>query len=109
MVKKVLTYIGLSLLTIALGAYFYFAMQLQRRYADKEVCREIKVTLLDSAQNRFVTKTEVIDIIENFLIVKAYADVFEVDNNWIVFQLCSPFPTDRYSWDLTEKSQSAPP
>ena len=66
MVKKVLTYIGLSLLTIALGAYFYFAMQLQRRYADKEVCREIKVTLLDSAQNRFVTKTEVIDIIENF-------------------------------------------
>ena len=66
MVKKVLTYIGLGLLTIALGAYFYFASQLRRSSADKEVCKVIKVTLLDSAQNRFVTKNEVIDIIEDF-------------------------------------------
>lgn len=66
MLKKVLTYTGLVFLVLVLGAYFYFAAQLRRKSVDKEVCRTIKVTLLDSTQNRFVTKSEVIDIIENF-------------------------------------------
>ena len=57
-----------------------------------------------------ITVTDIkVNVIKNFMVVKADADVFEVDNNWIVFQLCSPFPTDRYSWDLTKNHNSAPP
>ncbi|MBQ5802623.1 MAG: hypothetical protein IIW25_00145 [Bacteroidales bacterium] len=67
MLKKVLAYIGWSLLVVALGAYFFFAAKLRREAKEKEVCRSITVTLLDSAQNRFVSKNEVVDIIEDFI------------------------------------------
>ncbi len=67
MFKRVLTYIGLGFLAAALGCYFFFASRLRNQSKDKEVCRTIKVTLLDSTQNRFVSKTEVIDIVEGFI------------------------------------------
>ena len=66
MFKKILIYSGWSLLTIMLGAYFFFASKLRSEGKEKEICRAINVTLLDSAQNRFVNKNEVIDIIEGF-------------------------------------------
>lgn len=66
MFKKILTYIGWSLLILTLGAYFFFAARLHNAAKDKEVCKHISVRLLDSAQNKFVTKSEVIDIIEEF-------------------------------------------
>ncbi len=67
MLKKVLTYTGLGFLVLVLGCYFFFASRLKSRSGDKEVCRTIKVTLLDSAQNRFVSKEEVVDIVEGFI------------------------------------------
>ncbi len=49
-----------------LGAYFFFAGRLRSAGAEKEVCRSISVRLLDSAENKFVTKAEVVNIIEGF-------------------------------------------
>ena len=66
MLKKILIYTGWSLLTIVLGAYFFCAEMLYRQNRKNEVCTSIKVTLLDSLQNKFVAKSEVIDIIEEF-------------------------------------------
>lgn len=66
MFKKILAYTGWSLLAVILGGYFYFAARLHQQYSEKEVCTSISVRLLDSAQNKFVSKAEVVDIIENF-------------------------------------------
>ncbi len=66
MFKKILIYTGWSFLVATLGAYFFFAGRLTSAGADKEVCRSISVRLLDSAENKFVTKSEVVNIIEGF-------------------------------------------
>ena len=66
MFKKILIYTGYSILVLSLGCYFFFASRLKNEGAGKEICRSISVTLLDSAYNRFVSKNEVIDIIEDF-------------------------------------------
>ena len=66
MFKKILIYTGWSLLVIILGAYFFCAEMLSRKERGKEVCKSIRITLLDSAENKFVAKSEVIDIIEDF-------------------------------------------
>ncbi len=50
-----------------LGAYFFFAGRLRSAGAEKEVCRSISVKLLDSAENKFVTKAEVVNIIDGFV------------------------------------------
>ena len=55
--------------------------------------------------NKFTVVDLKIDVIKNSLSVKADADVLKVDNYRIIVQLCSPFPTDRYSW----RCVSAPP
>ncbi|MBR7157434.1 MAG: hypothetical protein IKD16_03460 [Bacteroidales bacterium] len=66
MFRKILTYTGWGLLVAILGAYFFCAEKASRKFGGNEVCKSIKVTLLDSAQNKFVAKSEVIDIIENY-------------------------------------------
>jgi len=66
MFKKILIYTGWSLLAILAGAYFFCAEKLTRQNRNSEVCKGIRVTLLDSAENKFVAKSEVIDIIEEF-------------------------------------------
>ena len=66
MFKKILIYTGWSLLILILGAYFFCAEMLYRQNSKNEVCRSIKVTLLDSLENKFVAKSEVVDIIEDF-------------------------------------------
>lgn len=66
MFVKVLKYIGILLLTAAAAFYFYFAATLGKKGRNNELCREIKVVILDSAQNRFVNSDDVIDIINDF-------------------------------------------
>lgn len=53
-------------LSAALVGYFFYAGKLRDEGKKLEVCKNIRVTLLDSSLNRFVTKTEVIDLIEQF-------------------------------------------
>ena len=66
MLKKILIIIGYTLLISALGVYFFYAETLSRKGKESEVCRDITVTLLDSLENRFVAKSEVVEIIEDF-------------------------------------------
>ena len=40
-----------------------------------------------------------IDVFKHRLPVKADGDIFQVNDHCVFFQLCSPFPTDRYSRD----------
>lgn len=67
MFRKILTYLGYILLLGLLGGYFFFGTLLEKKGKSKEVCRTIRVTLLDSAQNRFVSSDEVIGIVEGFM------------------------------------------
>jgi hypothetical protein len=67
MAKRIIAYVLMALGAVALGAYFWFTAKLEREAASKRVCRAIEVTVADSAENRFVRKQEVKDIVqENF-------------------------------------------
>ncbi len=55
-----------TFLLVTAGSYFYFAYILREKGRSEEVCKSFKVTLLDSSLNRFVTKDEVVDIIEGY-------------------------------------------
>lgn len=66
MLKKVLIYFVVALAFGAIGCYFFFADKLYREGMPSQLCKEVTVTLLDSASNRFVTKDEVIGIIDGF-------------------------------------------
>lgn len=65
MLRKVFTYLGICLLFILFGAYFYFASSLKEKGMEKEICYSIEVTILDSAINRFVSEKEVREILIN--------------------------------------------
>jgi cell division protein FtsQ len=66
MLKKVLIYFVVAVAFGAIGCYFFFADKLYREGMPSQLCKEVTVTLLDSASNRFVTKDEVIGIIDGF-------------------------------------------
>jgi cell division protein FtsQ len=63
MFKKILIYSGYTLLFAMVGAYFFFSTTLTRQEQSKLMCKTIKVTILDSAANGFVTKNEIIDLL----------------------------------------------
>ncbi len=66
MFKKILIYLAVTLILGAIGAYFFFAQKLYSTNMPAALCREVNITLLDSAQNRFVTRNEILEIIEGF-------------------------------------------
>lgn len=66
MFRKILISFAVILVLGAIGAYFFFAQKLYSTNMPAALCREVNITLLDSAQNRFVTKNEVLEIIEGF-------------------------------------------
>ena len=67
MFKKVLTYTLYSFLIAIIGCYFWFARDLSIKGSAKEKCSGLRITLLDSAANRFVTRVEVESIITSYL------------------------------------------
>ncbi|MEG2849326.1 MAG: hypothetical protein RR880_03735, partial [Bacteroidales bacterium] len=67
MFRKTVIFIGYIILFATLGGYFFFATILEKQGKSKEICNTVKVTLLDSAQNRFVSSHEVIEIINSFM------------------------------------------
>lgn len=66
MLKKILIYFAVAVVFGAIGCYFFFAEKLYKKGMPAQLCKEVTVTLLDSASNRFVTKDEVIEIIDGF-------------------------------------------
>ena len=64
--KIAFTVLLYAVLTVAGASYFYFAGKLYGRGRKSEVCKAVKVTLLDSSLNKFVSKQEVVQIIERF-------------------------------------------
>lgn len=66
MLKKILIYLFVALVVGAMGCYFFFAGELYRKNMPAQLCKEINITLLDSASNRFVSKNEVLEIVESF-------------------------------------------
>lgn len=63
MLKKILKYIGIFLLTLSLAAYFVFAGILEKRGRKNEICKTVKVTIADLETNRFVSEDDVLDIL----------------------------------------------
>ena len=55
-----------AVLAAAAVAYFLFASDLRQKDKSQEVVKSIKVTLLDSSLNKFVTRQEIVDIIDRF-------------------------------------------
>lgn len=83
MVKKVLIYIAAALALCAIGAYFFFAQKLYSTNMPKQQCKSIEVILLDSLHNRFVTKSEVVEIMDGFMGPSIGKSVGEIDLNLI--------------------------
>ncbi len=65
MLKKTVTIILWTLTAVIFGCYFYFAFGLSRSGKKQERCTGIKVTILDSAINNFITKSDVEAIIKS--------------------------------------------
>lgn len=66
MFKKILKYFGYLLLLAMIGGYFFFANMLNTIGTSKLLCKSISVKILDSAQNRFVSRDEVKQIISTY-------------------------------------------
>lgn len=67
MLRKILISLATLLALGAMGTYFFFAQRLYSRNMPAQVCKEVNVTLLDSLQNRFVGKGEVMEIMDGFM------------------------------------------
>ena len=67
MLRKILISIVVVMVFCAIGAYFFFAGKLYSTGMPAQTCRNIKVMLLDSLQNRFVTRQEVVEIMTGFM------------------------------------------
>ncbi len=65
MFKKIATYTVYTLLTLVPLLYLFFSARLTARESSELVCERIVVRVLDSAQNRFVEKSEIVNIIVN--------------------------------------------
>ena len=79
MFRKILISLVAVLAVGAMGAYFYFAHMLYSKGKSAQVCKGIEVTLLDSLQNRFVSKNEVISIMDGFMGESIGKSVEEID------------------------------
>lgn len=67
MLKKILISAAVTLALGIAGAYFFFAGELYAGRIHTQLCRNVEVILLDSIQNRFVEKEEVLEIMEDFM------------------------------------------
>lgn len=63
MIRTIITYFMCLTGIVAFGAYLWFCDTLSARAADEEICRDIRVTVLDSAMSRFVTAASVRELI----------------------------------------------
>ncbi|GAB1474721.1 cell division protein FtsQ/DivIB [Bacteroidota bacterium] len=63
MFKKILAYLGYMVLAAIPAAYLFFSSQITSAEISKLKCKQIKVTILDSAINRFVTPEEIKELV----------------------------------------------
>jgi len=61
--SKIITYVGYALGTILFVTYLVLTSGLVARESDAMICKELKVNVLDSIQNRFVNKDEIHEIL----------------------------------------------
>ncbi len=85
MFKKILIYTGYVLISSALIAYFFWSSMLTAEETDKIRCSEIRVTILDSMKNRFVTPSEIAELIRQEGITPGesklkHINLFELEN-----------------------------
>ena len=83
MLRKILISFVVVLAFGAIGAYFFFAQMLYSKSIPSQVCKEVNVVLVDSLQNRFVTKTEVLDIMGGYMGESIGKNIGEIDLNTI--------------------------
>ncbi len=83
MFKKILIYSGYTLLFASIAAYLFFSTVLTKEMEAKQVCKSIKVTILDSADNRFVTKDEIIDLLKTEGITPAESKLKHINQHFL--------------------------
>lgn len=66
MFKKILTYTGIMLLAAMAAAYFCFAARLFADKSGERICKTVSVEILDSTINKFVSKDEVVKLINEY-------------------------------------------
>lgn len=65
MLRKIFIYIGLTAIILIFAGYFYFASTLVKQGEANEICNQVKVLVLDSHENRFVSEKDVKNILIN--------------------------------------------
>jgi cell division protein FtsQ len=86
MLKKTLIIILYLLLTGVLCCYFIFSSKITKEGKMHEMCHQIKVVILDSAEIRFVSKTEIADLIVDNGITPGESKLRHI-NNYQIEQL----------------------
>ena len=66
MIKKIFSIIGIVILFSIVATYFILVSDLKEKGDRTIMCQNITVTILDSLQNRFVSKKEVKDILGEY-------------------------------------------
>ena len=81
MLKKILIYIGYLLVAALFAAYFFFTSKLVGQQSNAIVCRELKVNVLDSAQNRFVNSADIFAILSQAGVVMNQSKIKEINQH----------------------------
>lgn len=63
MLKKIVTYFLFSLCIMAFGAYLWFSQSLHARSAEKEICTDVRIEILDSCSQKLVSAESVMEMI----------------------------------------------
>jgi len=79
MFRKILIYTGYLLVATLFAAYFFFVSELVGQESTATVCRELKVNVLDSAQNRFVNRTDISTILSQAGIIMNESRVKDIN------------------------------
>ena len=81
MIKKILIYAGYVFVMAIFAAYFFFASTLTAKESSVMVCKEMKIVILDSIQNRFVNREEISDILNKAGVILGQSKVNEINHH----------------------------
>ena len=81
MAKKILIYAGYVLVMAIFVAYFLLASELTAKESSGIVCKKLKVTVLDSLQNKFVNSGDISAILSQAGVVLNQSKVTEIDHH----------------------------
>ncbi len=83
MLRKIIISLGYTILCLIFALYFVFGYRLRQEDKKAEICKHIKIRILDSAENRFVTPMDVMAMIQAEQLSPLNQNIHSIDINKI--------------------------